>query len=116
METAVDTLKSQKGFVEYASKELGVKFKLFTAAEYAGIVNGLAAGQVHVGLARRQQLRIHLYGLPVRGAHRRGAESPGRHGLQLGPHRQVRKSLQEIRGPEGQDGGRATTPIPRRGT
>jgi phosphonate transport system substrate-binding protein len=49
VETAVDTLKSQKKFVDYASKELGVKFKLFTAAEYAGIVNGLAAGQVHVG-------------------------------------------------------------------
>ena len=49
VETAVDTLKSQKAFVEYASKELGVKFKLFTAAEYAGIVNGLAAGQVQVG-------------------------------------------------------------------
>ena len=49
VETAVDTLKSQKKFVDYASKELGVQFKLFTAAEYAGIVNGLAAGQVHVG-------------------------------------------------------------------
>ena len=49
VETAVDTIKSQKKFVEYASKELGTKFKLFTAAEYAGIVNGLAAGQVHVG-------------------------------------------------------------------
>jgi phosphonate transport system substrate-binding protein len=49
VETAVDTLKSQKKFVEYASKELGVKVNLFTAAEYAGIVNGLAAGQVHVG-------------------------------------------------------------------
>lgn len=49
VETAVDTIKHQKKFVEYASKELGVKFKLFTAAEYAGIVNGLAAGQVHVG-------------------------------------------------------------------
>ncbi len=49
VETAVDTLKSQNKFVEYASKELGVKVKLFTAAEYAGIVNGLAAGQVHVG-------------------------------------------------------------------
>ena len=49
VETAVDTLKSQQKFVDYASKELGVKFKLFTAAEYAGIVNGLAAGQVHVG-------------------------------------------------------------------
>jgi len=49
VETAVDTIKSQKKFVDYASKELGVKFNLFTAAEYAGIVNGLAAGQVHVG-------------------------------------------------------------------
>lgn len=49
VETATETLKSQKKFVAYASKELGVKFKLFTAAEYAGIVNGLAAGQVHVG-------------------------------------------------------------------
>jgi len=49
VETAVDTLKSQQKFVDYASKELGTKFKLFTAAEYAGIVNGLAAGQVHVG-------------------------------------------------------------------
>ncbi len=49
VETAVDTLKSQQKFVDYASKELGVEFKLFTAAEYAGIVNGLAAGQVHVG-------------------------------------------------------------------
>ncbi|PPR76359.1 MAG: hypothetical protein CFH05_00202, partial [Alphaproteobacteria bacterium MarineAlpha3_Bin4] len=39
VETAVDTLKSQQKFVDYASKELGVKFKLFTAAEYAGIVN-----------------------------------------------------------------------------
>ncbi len=49
VETAVDTLKSQNKFTNYASKELGVKFKLFTAAEYAGIVNGLASGQVHVG-------------------------------------------------------------------
>ena len=49
VETAVDTLKSQKKFAEYASKELGVEFNLFTAAEYAGIVNGLSAGQVHVG-------------------------------------------------------------------
>ena len=49
VETAVDTIAAQKDFVEYASKELGVKWKLFTAAEYAGIVNGLSAGQVHVG-------------------------------------------------------------------
>ena len=49
VETAVDTLKSQNKFVAYASKELGTKFKLFTAAEYAGIVNGQITGQVQVG-------------------------------------------------------------------
>jgi phosphonate transport system substrate-binding protein len=49
VETATDNLKSQKKFVDYASKELGVKFKLFTAAEYSGIMNGLVAGQVQVG-------------------------------------------------------------------
>ena len=49
IETATDNLKSQKKFVDYASKELGVKFKLFTAAEYSGIMNGLVAGQVQVG-------------------------------------------------------------------
>lgn len=49
VETAVDTIQAQKEFVAFASKELGVKWKLFTAAEYAGIVNGLSAGQVHVG-------------------------------------------------------------------
>ncbi len=49
VETATDNLKSQKKFVDYASKELGVEFKLFTAAEYSGIMNGLVAGQVQVG-------------------------------------------------------------------
>ena len=49
VETATDNLKSQKKFVDYASKELGVQFKLFTAAEYSGIMNGLVAGQVQVG-------------------------------------------------------------------
>ena len=49
IETATDNLKSQKKFVDYASKELGVQFKLFTAAEYSGIMNGLVAGQVQVG-------------------------------------------------------------------
>ncbi len=49
VETAVDTVTSQGAFVDYASKELGTRFKLFTAAEYAGIVNGMSAGQVHVG-------------------------------------------------------------------
>jgi len=49
LETAVDIVKSQKVFAEYAGKELGVKFELFTASEYAGIMNALISGQVQVG-------------------------------------------------------------------
>ena len=49
IETAVDILKSQKAFAAYAAKELGVKFQLFTASEYAGIMNALASGQIQAG-------------------------------------------------------------------
>ncbi|MGI9387281.1 MAG: PhnD/SsuA/transferrin family substrate-binding protein, partial [Methyloligellaceae bacterium] len=49
IETATDIIKSQKAFAEYASKELGVKFELFTASEYAGIMNALASGQIQAG-------------------------------------------------------------------
>jgi len=49
IETAVDIIKSQKAFAEYASKELGVDFQLFTASEYAGIMNALASGQIQAG-------------------------------------------------------------------
>ncbi|MBT3659600.1 MAG: phosphate/phosphite/phosphonate ABC transporter substrate-binding protein [Rhodospirillaceae bacterium] len=49
LETAVDIVKSQKAFAAYAGKELGVKFELFTASEYAGIMNALISGQVQVG-------------------------------------------------------------------
>ena len=49
IETAVDILKSQEAFAEYAANELGVNFEVFTASEYAGIMNALAAGQIQVG-------------------------------------------------------------------
>ena len=49
IETAVDILKSQEKFAEYAAKELGVKFEVFTASEYAGIMNALSAGQIQIG-------------------------------------------------------------------
>ena len=62
-------------------------------------------------LARREQLRFHLHGLRVRRADRRGAEPPGRHGVQLGAHRQDRQSLSEFRGHEGQDGSAQRPPF-----
>ena len=49
VETAVDILKSQKAFAAYAAKELGIEFQLFTASEYAGIMNALASGQIQAG-------------------------------------------------------------------
>lgn len=49
VETAVDIVKSQKSFADYAGKELGVKVDMFTASEYSGIMNALISGQVHVG-------------------------------------------------------------------
>ncbi|MEM7223601.1 MAG: phosphate/phosphite/phosphonate ABC transporter substrate-binding protein [Pseudomonadota bacterium] len=49
IETAVDILKSQEAFAQYAANELGVNFEVFTASEYAGIMNALAAGQIQVG-------------------------------------------------------------------
>ncbi|MBM09390.1 MAG: phosphonate ABC transporter substrate-binding protein [Magnetovibrio sp.] len=49
LETSADIVKSQKKFAEYFSKEFGVKVELFTASEYAGIMNALAAGQIQIG-------------------------------------------------------------------
>jgi phosphonate transport system substrate-binding protein len=49
VETAVDIVKNQKAFAAYASKELGVKMNMFTASEYAGIMNALISKQVQVG-------------------------------------------------------------------
>ena len=49
IETSVDILKSQEEFAKYAAEELGVEFEVFTASEYAGIMNALSAGQIQVG-------------------------------------------------------------------
>lgn len=49
VETQVDTMKNQDVFLKEAKKELGVPVELFTATEYAGIVNALATGQIQLG-------------------------------------------------------------------
>ena len=49
VETAVDIVKNQQAFADYAGKELGIKVNMFTASEYAGIMNALISKQVQVG-------------------------------------------------------------------
>ena len=49
LETSADIVKSQKKFAAYFGKEFGVEVQLFTASEYAGIMNALASGQIQIG-------------------------------------------------------------------
>jgi phosphonate transport system substrate-binding protein len=49
VETQSATLTRYKPFADYMEKKLGVKVEVFTASDYAGIVQALSAGQIHVG-------------------------------------------------------------------
>ena len=44
VETQGATITRYKPFVEYLQKKLGVKVEIFTASDYAGIVQALSAG------------------------------------------------------------------------
>jgi phosphonate transport system substrate-binding protein len=43
------TITRFKPFADYMEKKLGVKVEVFTASDYAGIVQALSAGQIHLG-------------------------------------------------------------------
>jgi phosphonate transport system substrate-binding protein len=43
------TITRFKPFAEYLEKKLGVKVEVFTASDYAGIVQALSAGHIHLG-------------------------------------------------------------------
>lgn len=43
------TITRFKPFADYIEKKLGVKVEVFTASDYAGIVQALSAGQIHLG-------------------------------------------------------------------
>jgi phosphonate transport system substrate-binding protein len=43
------TITRFKPFAEYTEKKLGVKVEVFTASDYAGIVQALSAGHIHLG-------------------------------------------------------------------
>jgi phosphonate transport system substrate-binding protein len=43
------TITRFKPFADYLEKKLGVKVEVFTASDYAGIVQALSSGQIHLG-------------------------------------------------------------------
>ena len=43
------TITRFKPFADYLAKKLGVKVEVFTASDYAGIVQALSAGHIHLG-------------------------------------------------------------------
>ncbi len=49
VENQAATVTRYKPFADYMEKKLGVKVEVFTASDYAGIVQALSAGQIHLG-------------------------------------------------------------------
>jgi phosphonate transport system substrate-binding protein len=49
VENQAATITRYKPFADYMEKKLGVKVEVFTASDYAGIVQALSAGQIHLG-------------------------------------------------------------------
>jgi phosphonate transport system substrate-binding protein len=48
-ENASGTLEKHKGFIDYMTRELGVKVTLRIAADYAAVIEGHKAGNIHFG-------------------------------------------------------------------
>jgi phosphonate transport system substrate-binding protein len=48
-ENASGTLEKHKGFVDYMTRELGVKVTMRIAADYAAVIEGHRAGNIHFG-------------------------------------------------------------------
>jgi phosphonate transport system substrate-binding protein len=48
VETQTNTMKGMDNFIRHAEKETGVKWELYTATDYSGVMNALIAGQIHL--------------------------------------------------------------------
>lgn len=48
VETQTSTTQSMDNFLKHAEKETGVKWELYTATDYSGVMNALIAGQIHL--------------------------------------------------------------------
>ena len=90
-------------FVDYLSKELGIKVTLRVANDYAAVIEGQRAGNIHIGYYGPASFaRARVTGVQDRAVrHRRQCR---RHqGLLFGVLRARQQPLQEDRGPEGQE-------------
>lgn len=48
VETQTSTTKGMDGFLKHAEKATGVKWELYTATDYSGVMNALIAGQINL--------------------------------------------------------------------
>lgn len=48
VETQSQTMRTMDQFLKHAEKETGVKWELYTATDYSGVMNALIAGQIHL--------------------------------------------------------------------
>ena len=48
VETQISTTKTMDDFIKHAEKETGVKWELYPATDYSGVMNALIAGQIHL--------------------------------------------------------------------
>ena len=48
VETQTSTTKGMDGFLKHAEKATGVKWELYQATDYSGVMNALIAGQIHL--------------------------------------------------------------------
>src|SRR5215207_2229161 len=48
VETQSQTTKSMDEFIKHAEKETGVKWELYQATDYSGVMNAMIAGQIHL--------------------------------------------------------------------
>lgn len=48
VETQSQTMKTMDDFIHHAEKETGVKWELYTATDYSGVMNAMIAGQIHL--------------------------------------------------------------------
>ena len=48
VETQTSTTKGMDGFLKHAEKQTGVKWELYQATDYSGVMNALIAGQIHL--------------------------------------------------------------------
>ena len=48
VETQTSTTKTMDGFLHHAEKVTGVKWELYQATDYSGVMNALIAGQINL--------------------------------------------------------------------